>query len=506
MPQNPWLAIDAATSPMVRAKQLRQAWEDFLCEGRLEGIRTPIAESWQRSYAAGVDPSGDHAAPALADADEAAARWHEHPLAAAAAVIRDCLAPIAVAAGHLVVVSDADGMLLWIDGPAGVRRAAADSMNFTEGAGWSESGPGTNAIGTALGAGHAVQVFAAEHFSEVVQEWTCAAAPVRDPDTGRLLGVIDVTGELGTVHPHSFGCAVATVQAVESHLRCLMHERDARLRARYEDRAGSGRALLVTPSGRILSAGDAVSAIGGQRLAVPPGGGELTLPSGVRAFAEPMGRGDALVVRPADQRTAARSRPLLKLTLLRRDQPHVELDGRPLQLSRCHTEILALLSDRPAGMTTEHLAAELYGDDGRPSAVWAHIFRMRKLLGPWIDAAPYRLSLDVESDVARVRGLLERGAVREAAEQYEDRLLPLSEAPGVVRERDALEAWLRQAVMTADDAEALWAWVRSASGHDDLAAWKRLLANLDYSDPRRSLAASRVGSLRAFLEASWGSA
>lgn len=32
---------------------------------------------------------------------------------------------------------------------------------------------------------------------------------------------------------------------------------------------------------------------------------------------------------------------------------------------------------------------------------------------------------------------------------------------------------------------------------DDLAAWKRLLANLDYSDPRRSLAASRVRSLRA---------
>ncbi|MCU1677385.1 MAG: diguanylate cyclase, partial [Frankiales bacterium] len=183
--------------------------------------------------------------------------------------------------------------------------------------------------------------------------------------------------------------------------------------------------------------------------------------------------------------------------LLRRDQPRVELDGRPLQLSRTRTEILALLSARPAGMTSEELAADLYGDDGRPSAVRVQVFRLRKLLGPWIDTAPYRLSMDVESDVEHVRGLLERGAVREAAERYEGPLLPHSEAPGVVRERDALEGWLRQAVMTADDAEALWAWVDSSSGRDDLAAWKRLLANLDYRDPRRSLAASRVFALRA---------
>lgn len=104
--------------------------------------------------------------------------------------------------------------------------------------------------------------------------------------------------------------------------------------------------------------------------------------------------------------------------------------------------------------------------------------------------------MDVESDIARVQGLLDRGAVREAAERYEGPLLPHSEAPGVVRERDALDAWLRQAVMTADDDDALWAWVQSPSGEDDLAAWKRVLTHLDFRDPRRSLAAARIASLR----------
>ena len=213
-------------------------------------------------------------------------------------------------------------------------------------------------------------------------------------------------------------------------------------------------------------------------------------------------------VSAADGPQAPLSRPRLTLRLLRRDKARVELDGRPLALSRTATEILALLAARPEGMTSDELAADLYGDDGRPSAVRVQICRLRKILGPWIDTAPYRLTLDVDSDVAHVSRLLERGAVREAAEGHDGPLLSRSEAPGVVRERDALESWLRQAVMTSDDPEALWAWARSVSGRDDLAAWKRLLANLDYIDPRRSLAASRVHTLRAAYaaEAGWAAA
>lgn len=124
------------------------------------------------------------------------------------------------------------------------------------------------------------------------------------------------------------------------------------------------------------------------------------------------------------------------------------------------------------------------------------VFRLRKLFGHCIETEPYRLCADVECDAARIQGLLDRGAIREAAERYEGQLLPHSEAPGVVREREALDAWLRQAVMTAEGDEALWAWVQSPSGAEDLAAWKRLLAAVDFRDPRRSLAAARVRALR----------
>jgi hypothetical protein len=489
------LAIDTVTPPAERARELRRAWEQFLGGGDVATVREPIADSWERSSAAGVDPSAERVAPVVADLDETLARWDEHPLAGAAPLIRACLGTIAEAADQLMVVSDAQGMLLWIEGDRRVQDRAADTMNFAEGAMWSEGGAGTNAVGTAIASDHAVQVFAAEHFNEAVQAWTCSAATVHDPDSEQLLGVIDLTGAMKTVHPHSFGTAVATAQAVEAYLRGVMHDRDERLRRRYEHvvaAGGVGRAL-VSPSGRVI-AGEANGWAGSQRLVLPPEGGELVLASGAHALAEPVGHGEAFVLRA--EGTAAKRGPTLRLGLLGLDRAAVEIGGRSVQVSRRHTEILALLAARPAGMTTEELAADLYGDAGRPGTVRVEMFRLRKLLGGCVAAEPYRLPPGVVSDLARVQALLDRGSVREAAEHYPGPLVPHSEAPGVARERDALEAWLRHAVMTADDHEALWAWVQCTSGSDDLPAWKRLLASLPHADPRRSLAAARVRSLR----------
>jgi hypothetical protein len=497
MPTNPWLALDATTPLRVRARELRRAWESFLGEGAAPAVRHPIALSWKRSQAAGVDPFRDHNAPTVGDADEVSARWEVHPLAAAAPLILACVGAVADEAEDLVVVSDASGMLLWIEGNARVRVDAADTINFAEGAAWSESSAGTNAIGTALATSHAVQVFAAEHFNEDVHAWTCAAAPVHDPDGGELLGVIDLTGRMANAHPHSFTGALATAQAVEAQLRLAMQERDVRLWARYGELVANGQPrALVTPTGRVLS-GDPVEWLGGERLVLPPGGGELLLPTGVRAVAEPVGHEEAYIVRNLESPRAATPRPRVKLRLLGRDRAQLEVGNSIVRLTRRHTELLALLVSHPSGMSSEQLAADLYGDDGQPAAARVEVYRLRRALGGVIETDPYRLAVHIESDVGRVRGLLDRGQIREAASLYEGPLLPRSEAPGIVRDREALDTWLRTAVMTGDDDDALWAWLQSSSGHDDLPAWKRLLATLDFRDPRRSLAASQVRSLRS---------
>jgi signal transduction histidine kinase len=321
MSRNPWLALDASTPPGRRARELRQDWEHFVTEGQVNGVRGPVAASWQRSLDAGIDPAGSSLAPVAADRAEAIARWDVHPLSGVGDLILDQLGSVAAQSEHLIVVSDASGLLLQVEGDARVRSRAADSMNFTEGALWSETGAGTNAIGTALAADHAVQIFATEHFVEVVQAWTCSAAPVHDPATGELLGVIDLTGLQKHVHPDSLLLAVRAARAVEGYLRERLEERDNQLRARYEARlAGrSGRRALVSPTGRVV-ADLAGGWLGGVRVELPAGGGELILPSGVRAVAEPVGDGEALVMRDLGPTATLRRPPRRELRMLGDEQ------------------------------------------------------------------------------------------------------------------------------------------------------------------------------------------
>jgi len=528
---NPWLAIDVATAPRQRARELRRAWERFVEVGRPSPklrarLREPIVASWCRSAAAGVDPIGRRIAPVIADEDEAQARWEVHPLSELAPLIRACLAATADESNHLIVVSDASGLILWLEGNARVRLRAAESMNFAQGALWSEGAAGTNAIGTALAARHGVQVFAAEHYNEVVQAWTCAAAPVRDPDSGQVIGVIDLTGEMDTVHPHSLAVATATAEAVEAQLRCRILDRDRRLLARYGSRLAQGgrpRALLA-PSGRVLAA-QPFGWIEPGWLAVSPGGGEVLLADGSSAFAEVLGSEDAYLLtaeaparradsdedrrRLQDRRPGLAGRPVcppqaptnkhgpLSLELLGCRRAQALLDGRRLSLRMRHGEILALLCTHPDGLTSEQLSSALYGHAAGTGSVRVEVSRLRKLLGPCIEPECYRLTCAIASDLSVVCGLLRRGRAREAAERYRGPLLPESNAPGVIAERRRLDDWVRQSVLHDGDSEALWLWLQTSSGALDLVGWRRLLSQLPFHDPRRGLAAARVRELRS---------
>ncbi|HWS33676.1 MAG TPA: GAF domain-containing protein, partial [Actinoplanes sp.] len=143
-----------------------------------------------------------------------------HPLARVMPIFRDLLGGLAEDGDHMMAVCDEHGRLLWVEGHPATLRGAAD-MNFVPGARWDEAHAGTNAPGTALAVDHALQIFATEHFTHPVQRWTCAAAPVHDPGTGRLLGAIDVTGGDHLANPHSLALVRATALAAEAYLRTV---------------------------------------------------------------------------------------------------------------------------------------------------------------------------------------------------------------------------------------------------------------------------------------------
>jgi hypothetical protein len=191
------------------------------------------------------------------------------------------------------------------------------------------------------------------------------------------------------------------------------------------------------------------------------------------------------------------ARPMLEV--LGRERGLVHVGDRTVQLTPRHTEIIVILAHNEGGLTIGELALALHGEACKLSTMRGELSRVRRLLGRWIRAEDGRVRLDVDTDFAAVQRLLRAGRSRDAAQRYRAPLVPRSEAPGVVEARDELDAWVRSAIMTSEDREALWAWLESDSGRDDLPAWKRFLADLDFEDPRRPLAASRLTQLRGAL-------
>jgi hypothetical protein len=181
------------------------------------------------------------------------------------------------------------------------------------------------------------------------------------------------------------------------------------------------------------------------------------------------------------------------------DRGLLRLGGRDLPLTRRHTEIVVLLAASRSGLTTEELALALYGERGRPGTVRTELCRLRKLIGRRLEAGRDRLTMSIDADFLTVQALLRAGDPRRAAERYRGPVLPRSEAPGVVELREELDAWVRRAVIATEDREAMWAWLDSSSGRDDGPSLRRFLADLPFDDPRRALAASRLGQLRATL-------
>jgi hypothetical protein len=204
---------------VARAREIGRAHAAFLAGRRTTtgsaALREVVARSWLRAARARVDPDG--AAPVLLSDDELAAYRAGHPLSAVIGVLRELVAGTADDGEHLMAVSDEAGRLLWVEGHRDARRRA-EAMNFVEGAAWDEPHAGTNAPGTALALDRPVQIVATEHFRHAVQGWTCSAAPIHDPPTGRLLGVVDVTGGDAVAHPYSLALVTAAARAAEGAL------------------------------------------------------------------------------------------------------------------------------------------------------------------------------------------------------------------------------------------------------------------------------------------------
>jgi hypothetical protein len=304
------------------------------------------------------------------------------------------LVAVADASSFLMVVTDADGIILWREGSPRVR-LRADSLGFLEGARWTEGTVGTNAIGTALAEAAPVQLFSAEHFEQAQHAWYCTAAPIHHPITGELLGVVDVSGPAMTLHPVIGALVETAVRLAESRLWRHHEQRLERLRqsARGLLAGVSGPLLLVDDHGWVAhQSGIAVR----DRIEVPRADRLMAVPG--LGLCAPERLGEGWLVRPREARDDVVADLDLTAAPVLRLRTHTEPWVTPL--TRRHADVLVLLQRAgAAGLTAAQLSTALFGDQEHCVTVRAEVSRLRKAIGGLVTTNPYRLADGVRLSV-----------------------------------------------------------------------------------------------------------
>ncbi|WP_460106218.1 helix-turn-helix domain-containing protein [Streptomyces sp. YKOK-J1] len=413
-------AVDAAQA----ARVLNEVREATLAGKRARIAPRPVIEqSWGRMLRSGVDPDHDFRS-GLLSADEVRRRREESPLRHVLPVLREGLLSVADVAQHIMVVADAEGRVLWREGSPGVLRKA-DGLGFELGADWREDVVGTNGVGTPAVVRRPVQVFAAEHFVRSHASWTCTGAPITDPRDGRLIGVVDVSGPLRTMHPATLSWVASVAGLAEARLRELHLDSLERLRAVGAPVLArlDGRALVVDRDGW-------TAAVTGmpyvRRLSLPRSlaPGRRWLPPLGHCAVEPLAGG--WLLRVADEPSPGAA-GRVRLDLSRAGRNSVTVYGAAgswsRELSPRHAELLYLLAEHRGGRGAAALAEDLFGDPSRTVTVRAEMSRVRRYLGDLLQHRPYRFREDAEVEV------LLPGDPRD--------LLPQSVAPAVAARRRA---------------------------------------------------------------------
>lgn len=181
-------------------------------------IRARIALSWERSVSLGVNPAMPVALAAATSAEALAQRRDaKRMLISAAHPVLAHLRNVLEESGYALVMADERGCVLDMWGDREILRALS-RIDFEPGTDLSESACGTNAVGTAVADERALQLIGAENFCEGGSDLTCTAAPIRDPQTHRIIGVLDVTANYRDFCPEMIAIVSQAALEIEEHL------------------------------------------------------------------------------------------------------------------------------------------------------------------------------------------------------------------------------------------------------------------------------------------------
>lgn len=179
----------ASTDLPPSTRRLAGAREAFLADEpvRRGVVRQPILASWARSREHDVPVAGP-------DLGTESDRRRESRLARAALPVVGEVADLWATEPMSIIVCDADGVVLERRTCDASLEQHLDRVWLAPGFSYAEHLVGTNGIGTALESRGPVHVFGHEHWVDSLERFACAAVPIRHPVTGKVEGVLNLTG------------------------------------------------------------------------------------------------------------------------------------------------------------------------------------------------------------------------------------------------------------------------------------------------------------------------
>lgn len=215
------------------AADTAKAWSQFLANRKapsmpLTGVRKMIYESWIRSNTTGIRAS-QFAAPSLDSTDLTEKKlFYQAEMRKATLNCFQNMSDMIAGAEAMLILTDQDGAILKTVGDNSTLRRAA-RINLDVGGVWSEAASGTNGIGTALWMGKPVYVHGEEHFCEGMKEWSCAAAPIRDPFDQSIIGAINLSGLTSIFQKHNAAFAASLARDIEITLQQSLSQTNFKL-------------------------------------------------------------------------------------------------------------------------------------------------------------------------------------------------------------------------------------------------------------------------------------
>ncbi|ELS57430.1 SpoIIE family protein phosphatase [Streptomyces viridochromogenes] len=214
---------------------LVDAHERFLAGSLVESdVRDSVLDSWKRCRSAGIEP---HRLLVRYTADLA---LDDRFLHAADPVLKDLSASL-TGVGMTIALCDGQGRMVQRLGGGRQLCERLDEVRFAPGFDASEAVVGTNGVGTALAERGPVYVAGREHFADCLQPFACAGAPVRDPLSGRIEAVLDLTCLRDQGDPAMVRMVREAARDIEARLLEQATRRERALLAAYRRADGHAR-------------------------------------------------------------------------------------------------------------------------------------------------------------------------------------------------------------------------------------------------------------------------